>query len=149
MVKQVARDLVELVDTTADMLRALDQETARTKPGSDKWSIQEILGHLLDSAFNNHQRFVRAQQVDRLEFPKYEQDTWIALQGYNDMPWLELIELWRLANRHVARVVERVPAEQLGTMCEIEPYEPATLEFLIEDYLDHHRHHLRQIDRQR
>ena len=148
MVKDVARDLVAMVDATADRLAKLDEATARGRPAPGKWSIQEILGHLVDSAVNNHQRFVRAQQVDSLTFPKYEQDAWVSLQGYNETPWGELIELWRLANRHLAHVIRRIPDEQLGTMCHIEPYDPMTLEFLIEDYLVHMQHHLRQIDRQ-
>ncbi len=148
MVKDVARQLVDVVEVTAERLGRLDESVARTKPAPDKWSIQEILGHLVDSAVNNHQRFVRAQLVERLTFPKYEQDEWIRLQGYNESPWQELLELWRLANRHLAHVIVRIPADQLGTLCEIEPYEPVTLEFLIEDYLVHLQHHLRQVDKQ-
>ncbi len=145
MVDEVARKLVEIVDTTAEKLRSLDAAVASAKPAADKWSIQEILGHLVDSAANNHQRFVRAQLVDSLTFPKYEQDSWVSLQAYNETPWPELIELWRLANRHLARVIGRIPEAQLLTSCRIDPYKPVTLKFLVEDYLVHLEHHLRQI----
>jgi hypothetical protein len=56
------------------------------KPAPDRWSKKEILGHLIDSAANNHQRFVRAQGTPRLEFPGYEQEFWVATQAYASAP---------------------------------------------------------------
>ncbi len=93
MTDRTADELLELVETTAQTLASYSQELARKKPAPGKWSIQEILGHLMDSAVNNHHRFVRAQEVEVLTFPDYQQDHWVGVQGYNESPWPEL-NLW-------------------------------------------------------
>ncbi len=118
----------------------------RSKPAPDRWSIQEILGHLLDSAANNHHRFVRAQAVEKFDFPGYEQESWVSVQGYQDGSWLDLVALWRLYNLHLARVIRRIPEKQLETICRIGSYEPVTLGYLVQDYLVHMTHHLQQIE---
>ena len=110
------------------------------------WSIKEIVGHLIDSATNNHQRFVRAQQTEKLAFPGYDQDAWVRLQGHQDRPWLELIEFWALYNFQLSRTIRRIPEAALGMMCRIGTNELVTLGFLVEDYLVHLRHHLKQIE---
>jgi hypothetical protein len=144
-VDTIAERLKHIVDEAAQQLKSLDESTAAAKPAPDKWSIKEIIGHLIDSATNNHQRFIRAQDADPLIFPRYYQDMWVNAQGYNDTSWQELVELWRLYNHHLAHVIRRVPQEKLEVECRIGEFEPATLGFIIADYLDHLNHHLHQI----
>lgn len=142
----VADALTQLVESTTHKLESLDaaQTTARPAPG--KWSIQEIIGHLVDSAGNNHQRFVRALDEDTVVFPKYTQDPWVDLQGYNDSSWSELLPLWRTFNLHIAHLIRRIPDDKLAVICHIGDYEPATLQWLVEDYVVHMRHHLKKVD---
>lgn len=142
----VADELTQLVDSTTQKLKNLDSSRTTARPAPGKWSIQEILGHLVDSACNNHQRFVRALEVDELVFPKYTQDPWVDLQGYNDSPWLELLTLWRTFNLHLAHLIRRIPDNKLAVRCYIGDYEPATLQWLVEDYVVHMRHHLKAVD---
>ena len=141
----VAADLRAEIDRVLPRLRALDEADAMRDRGPGKWVRKEILGHLIDSAANNHQRFVRARLSDRLVFPPYEQDAWVALQGYRQRPWRELLDLWEVLNRHVAHVIASTPAERLATPCVIGDKAPATLEWLMQDYVRHMRHHLAQI----
>ncbi|MPZ17270.1 MAG: DinB family protein [Luteitalea sp.] len=114
-------------------------------PLAMRWCRKEILGHLIDSAANNHHRFIRAQAVVRLQFPPYQQDQWVAAQGYRERPWLELVELWRLYNQHLVHVMNRVPKESLGNECVVSPDEPSTLADHMVDYVRHVEHHLGQI----
>jgi hypothetical protein len=139
----MAAALMRVVDSAAGHLRAVPSSEATRPRAPGKWSKKEELGHLLDSAANNHQRFIRAQQTEHLVFPAYEQETWVDLQGYQACDWAELVELWRLYNRHLARAIASIPANELSHHCTIGPNEPVTLGFLIEDYLSHLRHHLR------
>ena len=113
--------------------------------GAGKWVKKEILGHLIDSALNNQERFVRAQMTDRLVWPGYEQDRWVAVQKYRERPWTELAQLWEQLNRHIAHVMESVPPIRLSAQCVIEDHEPVTLEWLMNDYIRHLLHHLNQI----
>src|SRR5690242_17625545 len=89
------------VDDMAATLRALPDEIARRRPAPGKWSVKEIVGHLIDSAANNHRRFVLAQIREGLTFDGYEQDEWVAAQRYQESPWPALAELWRAYNQHL------------------------------------------------
>ena len=145
----IAMELLKIVDEAAAELRLLSEEAAAAKPSPDVWSVKEIVGHLIDSAANNHQRFVRAQHVQLLAFPGYEQDFWVRSQEYQNYPWRELVDFWILYNRHLAHIILRVPPAALDIPCRIGEYEAVTLRFLIEDYLRHLRLHLNQIAERR
>ena len=145
MLDRDAIDIVRTVEETARRLRAVDETAAALKPAPDSWSIKEILGHLIDSAVNNHQRVVRAQQGP-LAFPGYDQNHWVRVQGYQERAWSELTELWVMCNRHFAEVIRRVPDQALDTACQIGTDRVVTLAWLIEDYSRHMRHHLEEIE---
>jgi hypothetical protein len=115
------------------------------RPSPDRWTIKEVIGHLIDSAANNHQRFIRAQSASELVFPKYEQNQWIACQAYNDREWPELLGFWQAYNAHLAHVIRRVDPRALQVQCRIGDYPPVTLQFLMEDYVVHLKHHLAKI----
>ena len=143
---KTADELVSTVEESARWLQDIEDAKAHFKPAPDRWSISEVIGHLLDSACNNHQRFVRAQFQDSFTFPDYKQNQWVAANSYREQDWQELIELWRLKNRSLARVMRKIPVAKLSTSCTITPYETCTLEFLVTDYLDHLNHHLNKIE---
>ena len=145
MATDVAGELLHVVEATTQSLRRIGDVEASLGSAPGNWSKKEILGHLLDSAVNNHHRFVRAQQVKQLTFPAYEQEQWVSAQSYAECPWQELIDLWRLYNRHLARVISRIPEEKLAVVCVIGTNEPVSLGYLIEDYLVHIRHHLQEL----
>lgn len=149
-------ELVAVVDDAMPALLAMDDEASARRPAPGKWSPREIIGHLIDSASNNHQRFVRAQFQDHLTFAGYDQDAWVARQRYQDAPWRELVALWSAFNRHLARVMASVPEavrtkpfarHNLDELAwkPIPASQPATLDYFMADYVGHLKHHLRQI----
>lgn len=109
------------------------------------WTRKQILGHLLDSAANNRQRFVRASIDGTYTGPGYDQDAWVVVHGYADQPWDTLLRWWRAEHEILVALVERIPAERLPVLCKIGDGEPVTLQFVIEDYTAHQKHHLGQI----
>lgn len=144
-----------ILDATA-RLRDIAPETSRSKTADDDWAPIEILGHLVDSAANNHQRFVRAQFSDELVFPGYEQNGWVSAQKYREESWLDLIQLWSSYNLHLLHVASTIPDDILTKSREthnldqiafkaVGTNEAATLEYFIRDYVVHLRHHLDQI----
>jgi hypothetical protein len=137
--------LIELVEASKLELLELGEPGVSLSPSPGSWSAKQVLGHLFDSATNNHQRFVRAIGSGGLEFPGYDQDRWVAANRYQDAVWVELVQLWAQFNRFLAQVIGHLPAAELGTWCTIGDGEAVTLEFLIEDYIRHTQHHLGQI----
>lgn len=131
----------------------------RPRPAANldgQWSAQQILGHLIDSAANNHQRFIRAQFMNDLVFPGYDQEQWVAAQHYPDEDWPALIQLWKSYNDHLVHVIAHIPAAVLHqprwphtldriAWRAVSADEPATLEYLIRDYIGHLNDHVRQI----
>lgn len=152
---QVAAELLRVVDDYAPRLRAIDDEASHHHDG-DHWSPRQTLGHLIDSAANNHVRFVRGQIEEDLVFPGYAQEEWVELEGYDDAPWSELVELWQAYNRHLARVIARIDTlewsrprarhnfDRIG-FAPIEASRLGSLAWLVVDYLTHLRHHLDHI----
>lgn len=148
-------DFKRTVQDAAVRLQQIPSEKA-SKSSAGDWSAKQILGHLIDSAANNHQRFVRAQYTGDLAFPGYDGDQWVDAQKYNDEDWRELIDLWRAYNLHLVRVVSIIPESVLTQQRDkhtldqiafktVAQATPTTLEYLIRDYLDHLKHHLDQI----
>ncbi len=140
-----AARLRTVLDQSVAKLAALTEEQASAARIQGKWSPKQILGHLIDSAGNNHQRFVRAQIDGRVALPGYTQQEWVAVQRYQDRRWTELVLLWSAFNRHMAHVMECAAPETLQAPCEIGGDVSGTLEFLMIDYVCHLEHHLGQI----
>jgi hypothetical protein len=156
-IPRYAVELRRLVTQYAGHLASLPEPTVRRRPRPGKWSVAEIIGHLVDSASNNHQRFMRARWQEALVFPGYGQDEWVAAQRYQDADWKTLVELWRGFNLHLADVMANTPADvrekeyinhnfDQVAFRPMTPNTPATLDWFMEDYVEHFKHHLKQID---
>jgi hypothetical protein len=143
--EEIAREIRTVVDRAAYIMSRMNHEKSSLKVRPDKWSKKEILGHMIDSAANNHQRFVRVSCNDASAFPSYDQTQWVEMQRYNESNWDELIVLWTSYNSHLSNVVGRIPQEAQSLPCQIGTAEPVTLLFVAEDYLRHMRHHISQI----
>lgn len=111
-----------------------------------KWSNKEIIGHLCDSAQINLQRFVRCTYQENFKLV-YDQEKWVKAQHYQDMNVADLLQLWRLLNLQIARVLNNYPVDRLQAKCDNSKQEISlhTVEWLAQDYLEHLRHHLNQI----
>ena len=143
--RQTSSRLMRVVEETEKRLSAITEQESTTRSGDGKWSRKEVLGHLIDSASNNHQRFVRAQLDGALNFPGYQQDGWNRAQQYQSEPWANLVQLWASYNRHLAHVIAAMPDDAGARICVIGGGGPVTLEFLVTDYVVHLEHHLEQI----
>ena len=141
----VSDRLVGIVDSAEATLRKVRDEDSTTPVLKGGWSRRQVLGHLIDSASNNHQRFVRAALQGSLEFPGYDQDGCVRVQSVQEVPWPTLVALWASYNRYLAHVIERLPAAKLEAPCRIGSGQAVTLRFLVEDYVTHLLHHLGQI----
>lgn len=150
-------DLRSTAIGTAARLQQVSELVAARRPAQDKWSCKEIIGHLIDSAAHNHQRFVRAQFQDDLVFSGYAQVEWVSVQNYQNASWQNLVRLWREFNLHLAHVIESMSATErlrsrhrhnLNELAwkQVPADRPTTLDYFMRDYVDHLHHHLRQVE---
>lgn len=141
----VANDLRETVGMVLPLLEEIPDAGASVPRAPGKWSRKEILGHLIDSACNNQQKFVRTMARPQLDFAGYEQDFWVESQKYNTAEWRGLIALWRAYNFHLAHIIEHTAPGLLSNSITIEDAGTFNLEFIMRDYVEHLKHHLLQI----
>ena len=123
------------------ILNDLTEEEISRKPSPTKWSIKETLGHLIDSATNNHHRFVRAQLEDK-PLITYNADDWVAASHYQTMSSVHMISFWHLYNHHIAEIIKQFPADVLKRECNSGDESPHTLAWFFDDYVVHMEHHL-------
>jgi hypothetical protein len=143
--EDVSKRLLRVVESTEPRLREIGERESAQPMLAGGWSYKQVLGHLIDSASNNHQRFVRAALQPSLDFPAYDPPGNVRVEGPQDADWPLLVTLWAAYNRYLAHVIANLPASKLETPCRIGGGEAVTLGFLATDYLTHLRHHLDQI----
>lgn len=138
---RAAREILQIVSRWEPFLLSLPSEVADKRAGS-KWIVKEVLGHLVDSAVNHHQLWVRLHDGD-LGFTPYEQERWVERAGYADFPWQDLVRLWAGHNRLMASVAMQIPVEALRHRWLDRDRD---LKDLLDHYVDHLRHHLAAIE---
>jgi hypothetical protein len=133
------------VSTVQEEFRQMSEIEVSQRPAPQKWSKKEILGHLCDSAINNLERFVRIQyNKEPLILTPYDQVQWVKIQGYQELPIDEVLNLWVSLNKKIINVVKNIPNENLALKCGFEGNELVTLQWLIQDYMEHLEHHLKK-----
>jgi hypothetical protein len=141
----VGAELARVVDAAEIPLRRVSEEESGRPVLASGWSRKQVLGHLIESASNNHQRFVRAALADALEFPAYDTPGSVRVEAVESAGWTMLVDLWASYNRYLAHVIRHLPAAKLEVVCRIGANAPVSLRFLVEDYVRHLAHHLDQI----
>jgi len=142
---QSLKHLRALIEEVPSKLSKLPLSQVELKPSPVKWSPKEELGHLLDSAANNHQRIVRTQLEDEPKMPGYDGNAWVELHKYQRRNWQEMIDLWRNLNRQLLAAAEATPQSAWSRTCTIADSLPLTLKYVFEDYIDHMVHHLKHV----
>ena len=143
--RELSQKLLSVIESAEPRLHAISASESTKPLLSGGWSRKQVIAHLIDSASNNHQRFVRAALQTSLDFPGYDQDGNMRVQAPQEADWPLLVSLWAAYNRYLAHVIAHLPAPKLGTPCRIGSGEPVTLDFRSRDYLTRLVHHLGQI----
>jgi hypothetical protein len=146
--KKLVDRLQENIESAPKKFLKFPEGELTRKPAPEKWSKKEILGHLIDSAINNHLRFIKAQYLaPPVMVDGYAQNDWVRIQNYNELETSELINFWKTYNEHIIHVMKNTPDKNLEIKLDAEdPFEKADdLFLLMKDYIDHMDHHLNKI----
>jgi hypothetical protein len=144
IMEDMAKRIGQMLRDVNKRVKATPEDILNMRPAPGKWSKKEVLGHLIDSAANNHQRFVRVQ-IEDTPLIRYDQDKWVAVQDYYNIPVNQLLELWISYNKHICAIIQAIPEENYEKLCNVGEKEPVTLAWLVKDYVKHIEHHLRQL----
>ena len=144
----IAADLHAAVTEGLMVFAGIDEELSRVRLKPDGWCAREIVGHLIDSACNNHRRWIVGQTPGLSKFDGYEQNVWVSRQQYAEEPWADVVALWAAYNRHLRHVISRTPPGHMVLAATApDGHGPVTVGFLMQDYVGHIRHHLEQVRR--
>lgn len=133
-----------LINTVPSLILAENNEEFKRKPSPNKWSKQEILGHLIDSATNNYQRFIRSQ-FEEIPVIPYDQNKWNEFSYYNSFSKSQLVTFWKSYNEQILTLFKLIPKDKLSKKCNTGGSDNFTLAFLFDDYVEHLEYHLKQI----
>lgn len=153
---ELSSTLQSIVQTSKPVLLEISLAEIYNKPKPDKWSKKEILGHLIDSAINNHRRFKQFLNQEHLVFDGYNQDNEVMMNDYQNRDFSEIVSLWAGMNQQIIQIMKAIPAEKLTQEYTQHNYhiigfnripaeQASTIEYLIKDYISHLEHHLSQI----
>lgn len=145
-----------IIQRSTPALQKISLAEVYNKPNPDKWSKKEILGHLIDSAINNHRRFKQFLHQEHLVFDGYNQDNEVFINEYQNRNYADIIKLWSGMNEQIMQIIKAIPEDKLTRKYEQHNYhiigfnripaeQPSTIEYLIQDYIAHLEHHLQQI----
>lgn len=144
MIQNTIERLNYLCNTIPALLNEINDETFSEKPNVNKWSKKEILGHLIDSATNNHQRFVRSQ-FEQTPTIIYDQNNWNKYNYYQQISKKQIVDFWTTYNKQLLELIKNISSENLLKECKTSDGNNYTIEFLCNDYVEHLEHHLKQI----
>lgn len=138
--------LINLLELGGSYFKNSEESILTEKVSEDKWSKKEILGHLIDSAINNLQRFTEVQFKEKpYRIRKYSQNELVRVNLYQESNSSDLIDLWYSLNMRIEFIVNQFSKEELDYEVIVNERRIVTLEYLIEDYINHLEHHLHQI----
>jgi hypothetical protein len=143
MIENSIKKLQYLCEIVPELLLKIDEKTFSKKTTPEKWSKKQVLGHLIDSATNNHQRYVRAQ-FEEVPSIQYDQNKWNECNFYQEIDSKQIINFWKVYNLQLVEIIKRIPKENLNKQINVGNV-LFTLEFIISDYVAHLEHHLKQI----
>ena len=143
MTEQLTKQLTQIIEHSLQQFDSISDETWNIKPAPEKWSKKEVLGHLADSAINNIHRFIRIKQGDQTNI-WYDQNFWVKASDYQNQNLASVKTLWESLNLQIVRIWTNIDEADLQKTIPVKDEVP-TLKFLMEDYIDHLNHHLKQI----
>ncbi|WP_299106661.1 DinB family protein [uncultured Tenacibaculum sp.] len=139
--------LNNILEAFPKQIKVISEEEWSYKETS-KWSKKEILGHLVDSALNNLQRYIRVQYQE-VPHIAYHQNEWVAAQNWQEVSVAEIVTLWKSLNTQIAHVWSSFPEEKLEASInvskDLEKEEIYTFQEMLDDYIGHFNHHAKQI----
>lgn len=120
---------------------AIDENKSLTAYDKGKWTIRQVLGHIVDTERVMSYRALRFARNDKTDLPGFEQDDFIRGMDFNQVPLATLLkefELMRRANIHLFRNLQPEAWDRRGNASG-KPVSVRALAFILIGHEKHHR----------
>ncbi len=91
--------MAEQTKATLDFLRAIPVASGDLRYQPGKWSIKEVIGHIIDAERVFAHRALWFARLDAEALPGFEQDDWVKAATFADQPLDELISEFEYVRR--------------------------------------------------
>lgn len=144
--ESVTPELRRIIREFSEKFNRIPDAEFSAKPLPNKWSKKEVVGHLVDSGLNNIRRFICGQYESNPNIV-YDQDFWVKVNDYQNVPQQDVVAEWKLVNERICSVLTTMPPENYSRTCNTgkQTEQLHTLEWLAIDYVKHMKHHINQI----
>ena len=139
-----AESLLEILDRQSGQLRDLasaatpEQQRFRYAPG--KWSVREVVGHLIDGERVFGYRAFRISRGDQTPLPGFDENQYVAASGYDQRDLAAIVDefaLVRAANLVLLKGLSEDDWRRTGT-ANNHPISVRALAFIMAGHVEHH-----------
>jgi hypothetical protein len=141
------RTLIEQYEKGGDDLkiavRGLDAKDARAFPVPGKWSIQQLVIHLLDSDLIMADRMKCVIAEENPKLMPFDENLFVKNLNYDEQSIEDVVAIFHLNRRNFARVLKKLPDsafDRIGTHSERGPLK---LSGILAGAVNHLKHHLK------
>ncbi len=146
-------DLLDRFLSGPGQLRAavsgLSREQLISRPIPGKWSVLEVVCHLVDTDANIAHRLKRVLSEARPVFERVKPDLMLAALAYHDRDVEEELGLFDLGRRQIARILRASPPEAWERVGVIGDRGDRTVVQMVNGAVEHLAHHLKFVEEKR
>ena len=127
-------------DWFGDWIESLTTEQAQFRYAPGKWSLAEMIGHVLDTERVFAYRMMCISRGEQKSLPGFEQDDYVAQSIFDQVEPLGLADEWRSVRSstvHLARHMNAEMASRLGT-ANNNPIRVLAFPFMMAGHILHH-----------
>ncbi|HKQ53357.1 MAG TPA: DinB family protein [Pyrinomonadaceae bacterium] len=133
------------IEETLALLRSIPEERGSFRYAPGKWSVKELLGHLIDSERIFSYRALRFARDDQTALPGYEQDDYVRNGSFDAVPLNELAQEFASVRQATVLLFKHLDAEAWTRrgLANESPASVRALAYMIAGHELHHRRILR------
>jgi hypothetical protein len=124
---------------------AIPEAVAGYRYAEGKWSVREVLGHLIDAERVFGYRALRIARGDRVSLPSFDENAFAAASGHDRVPLGELVEELRDLRRSHVHMFRHFSPEAWARIGLVNDH-PASARAAAYILVGHVRHHARVLE---
>lgn len=113
--KWVENDLLKQLEarttTAIDFYNTISEEVAQTTYAEGKWTLKEVLGHVIDTERIFTYRILAFARGETQALPGFEQDDYVKCGNFNNRTWQSLVNEFTLVRNSTLALIQSLPED--------------------------------------